>query len=100
MEAHLDGAFSLVNPIASFNTEHAHIRANRDGTHGHRLSEDGKFALDGNEGNWIDLVVTALETIRVGMNNLDLDHPRTRPARGQVATLQQLNTRLRRMVLP
>ena len=91
-------AFLYVSPIQSFNNDHVHIRSNESGSYGHRLSEDGKFALDGNDGNWIDLVTSAIEQIEDALTILNNEH-RNRPAQGPIAAVQGLHQRLRRMVL-
>lgn len=63
MEAHLDGGESLQDPIPNFDAENVHIRANADGTHGVRLSPDGKVQIEGAEGDAFDIIATALELI-------------------------------------
>jgi len=63
MEAHLDGGESLQDPITNFDAENVHIRANADGTHGVRLSPDGKVQIEGAEGDAFDIIATALELI-------------------------------------
>ena len=98
MEAHVDGVYSLVDPIENFNNDHVHIRTTKDGSYGARLSEEGTFALDGNSGNWIDLVVAALESIESALNILNNQH-QGRPVTSQVNTIRGLHQRLRSMVL-
>jgi len=63
MEAFLDGGESLTDPIQNFDPANVHIRSNPAGTHGMRISEDGKFQFQGAEGDAFDIIAEALELI-------------------------------------
>ena len=99
MEAHIDGVYSLVDPIKNFLNDVVHIRTTEDGSYGARLSEQGKFALDGNSGNLLDLLVAGLETIELALNTLNNAHSPGRPVTDQVNTIRVLHQRLRKMIL-
>jgi len=51
MEAHLAGGESLSDPIPNFDSANMHIRANPDGTHGMKMTPDGKLKLATSEGD-------------------------------------------------
>lgn len=51
MEAHLAGGESLNDPLPNFDNENTHIRANAAGTHGVKLSPDGKLEIKGSQGD-------------------------------------------------
>lgn len=87
MEAFLDGGESLKDPIQNFDAENMHLRANEDGSHGIRVSEDGKFALDGAQGDVIDIVAQIAELLGT---DTDTEHR---------AQYEQLAEKLRAMSL-
>lgn len=63
MEAYLNGGESLTDPIPNFDNENMHIRTDPEGQFGIRGSKDGKFKIEGSEGNIYDLLATAIELI-------------------------------------
>lgn len=62
MEAFLDGGEPLSNPISSFNAENFEIRS-EDGSFKIEMSQDGKFKIQGPEGNLIDLLTEVTEKL-------------------------------------
>lgn len=63
MEAFIDGGNSASDPIKNFDSENTHLRFDEEGRYGIRGSKDGKYMIEGCEGNIYDLVATALELI-------------------------------------
>lgn len=63
MRATISGGDSLTEPLANVDPDNTHIRFNADGTYGLRGSPDGKFKIDGSEGNVYDLIATFMELV-------------------------------------
>ncbi|KQT52229.1 MULTISPECIES: Gp138 family membrane-puncturing spike protein [unclassified Aureimonas] len=65
MEAFLDGGESLTDPIPNFDPRNLHIRANASGSFGMKMSQDGKVAIEGAEGNVYDILAQVVEILGV-----------------------------------
>jgi hypothetical protein len=63
MEAHLDGGESLTNPIRNFDSANVHMRFDEDGQYGIRGSKEGKFKIDGSEGNLYEILAEFMELV-------------------------------------
>lgn len=63
MRASLTGGESLSQEIPNIDLENAHYRFNASGSYGLKGSPDGKFQLNGAEGNFIDILAEAIELI-------------------------------------
>lgn len=61
MWATLSGGESLSDPVPNYDNENTHIRFDPQGQYGMRGSEDGKFKLDGSEGNIYQLYNDAID---------------------------------------
>lgn len=61
-EAFIDGGESLTKPISNFNNTNLEIRT-EDGAHKIEFSEDGKFKINGGEGNVYSMIAEALELL-------------------------------------
>lgn len=101
MEAFLDGGESLTDPIPNFDNENIHVRFDPEGQHGIRGSADGKFKLEGSEGNIFDFLVRNVEKTAEGFTLLgtepDLVHKVQYAEIGEELT--ELAEKLRAMVL-
>lgn len=62
MEAFLDGGEPLTDPIPEFNNENFEIRS-ANGDFKMEMSEDGKFRMEGSQGNWYDLMAQVVELL-------------------------------------
>lgn len=62
MEAFLDGGEPLSNPISNFNNTNMEIRT-ASGDFKIEMSEDGKFKIDGAQGNIYDLLAQVVELL-------------------------------------
>lgn len=63
MRASLAGGDSLKAPLANVDPDNTHIRFNADGTYGIKGSPDGKFKIEGAEGNLYDIIATFMELV-------------------------------------
>lgn len=63
MEAHLAGGESLKEPIPNFDASNTHLRFDPEGNFGIKGSADGKFKIEGKEGNLYDLIATFMELV-------------------------------------
>jgi hypothetical protein len=63
MRASLSGGDSLSDPLPNADADNTHLRFNPEGTYGLKGSPDGKFKLEGAQGDAYDLIATALELI-------------------------------------
>lgn len=63
MRATITGGDSLKDPLPSFDPDNTHIRANASGTFGMRFSPDGKFKIEGSEGNLYEIIAEFMEII-------------------------------------
>jgi len=63
MRATISGGDSLTDPLPNVDPDNTHIRFNADGTHGFRGSPDGKFKIEGSEGDVYDLIATFMELV-------------------------------------
>lgn len=63
MEAHLAGGESLKDPIPNFDGSNVHMRFDKDGNFGIKGNEEGKFKIEGKEGNLYDLIATFMELV-------------------------------------
>lgn len=55
MEAHIAGGESLKNPIKNYDAANTHVRFDEEGKYGIRGSADGKFKMEGTQGELMDL---------------------------------------------
>ena len=62
MEAFLDGGEPLTDPIPGFNNTNFEIRS-ANGDFKMEMSEDGKFKMEGAQGNWYDLMAQLVELL-------------------------------------
>ncbi|NTS31258.1 hypothetical protein HQ945_08320 [Phyllobacterium sp. BT25] len=101
MRASISGGDSLTDPLPNVDPGNVHIRFNADGTHGLRGSPDGKFKLEGSEGNIFDFLVQNVEKTAEGFTLLgtepDLVHRAQYAEIGE--DLTDLAEKLRAMVL-
>lgn len=70
MEASLIGGESLTKPMPNVDPSNMHIRANKEGTYGIRMSPGGQFALEGAQGNAYDLIAEAIGLCEEGFTLL------------------------------
>lgn len=63
MRATLIGGDSLSKPLANVDPDNTHIRFNEDGSFGVRGSPEGKFKIEGSEGNLYDIIATFMELV-------------------------------------
>lgn len=63
MRATIAGGDSLTDPLQNVDADNTHIRFSADGSYGIKGSPDGKVKIEGNQGNYADLLATALELI-------------------------------------
>lgn len=63
MRASLAGGESLSQNIENIDLENFNLRFNADASFGFKASPDGKFQMTGAEGNFIDLLASAIELI-------------------------------------
>ncbi|MEZ2132402.1 MULTISPECIES: Gp138 family membrane-puncturing spike protein [unclassified Sinorhizobium] len=63
MRATIVGGDSVSSPLANVDADNTHIRFNTEGTFGIKGSPDGKFRIDGAEGNLYDLIATFMELV-------------------------------------
>lgn len=63
MRASLAGGDSLASPLEGVDAENFHLRFNASGSFGLKGSPDGKFQLNGSQGNFLDILAEAIELI-------------------------------------
>lgn len=63
VRANLAGGDSITEPIENYDPVNIHLRANKEGTLGMKLTPDGKFKHQGSHGNIYALIAEALELI-------------------------------------
>lgn len=63
MRATIVGGDSLKSPLENVDLENTHIRFSADGGFGIKGSPDGKFRIDGSEGNLYDIIATFMELV-------------------------------------
>lgn len=63
MRASLSGGESLAQDIPNIDLENTHIRFDANGLYGLKGSPDGKFRIDGSEGNLYDIIATFMELV-------------------------------------
>ncbi len=63
MRASLSGGDSLSSPLPNADADNIHLRFNNEGTFGIRGSQDGKFKIEGAEGNLYDIIATFMELV-------------------------------------
>lgn len=63
MRASLSGGDSLSDPLPNVDPDNVHFRFNKEGTFGIRGSQDGKFKIEGSEGNLYDIIATFMELV-------------------------------------
>lgn len=63
MRASLSGGEALADDIPNIDLENFHLRFNAEGTFGIKGSPDGKFKIEGAQGDVYDLLATAIELI-------------------------------------
>lgn len=63
MTASITGGDSLKDPLPTFDADNTHIRANASGTFGMRFSPDGKFKIEGAEGNVYEIIAEFMELV-------------------------------------
>lgn len=62
-EAHAGGGESLKKPIKNFDKDNMHIRFDEDGKYGIRGHRDGKFKIEGKEGNVYAIIREFMELV-------------------------------------
>lgn len=101
MEAHITGGEPLSDPIQNFNNENTHLRANAAGTFGIEMSEDGKVAIKGAQGDTMDLTAEAIEKTADGFAKLGTEALVHAASYTQIsADLTIIANKLRGMQLP
>lgn len=63
MRASLSGGDSLSSPLPNVDPDNTHIRFDAEGQYGIRGSPDGKFKIEGSEGNLYDILATFMELV-------------------------------------
>lgn len=63
MRASLSGGDSLSSPLPNVDPDNTHIRFDPEGQFGLRGSPDGKFKIEGAEGNLYDIIATFMELV-------------------------------------
>ncbi|MDO9417042.1 Gp138 family membrane-puncturing spike protein [Pararhizobium sp.] len=63
MRATIAGGDSLSDPLANVDPDNTHLRFNAEGTFGIKGSPDGKFKIEGAEGNLYDIIATFMELV-------------------------------------
>lgn len=63
MRASLAGGDSLSSPLENADADNYHLRFNTSGTFGMKGSPDGKFQLNGAEGNFLDILAQVVELL-------------------------------------
>lgn len=63
MRASLAGGDSLSSPLPNVDPNNTHIRFDAEGQYGIRGSPDGKFKIEGSEGNLYDILATFMELV-------------------------------------
>lgn len=63
MRATIVGGNSLKSPMENVDPDNTHIRFSTDGSFGIKGSPDGKFRIDGAEGNLYDIIATFMELV-------------------------------------
>lgn len=63
MRASISGGDSLSDPLPNADPDNTHIRFSADGSFGIKGSPDGKFRIDGAEGNLYDILATFMELV-------------------------------------
>ena len=63
MEAHIAGGESLKDPLAGYDPNNVHIRANADGSKGIKLTPEGKLEVQGPEGNLLNILADFMELV-------------------------------------
>lgn len=101
MEAHLDGGESLQDPIPNFDANNTHMRFNESGSYGVRGSQDGKIAIEGNQGNIYQLIRDAVDLAKQtnGWLKLEPDLIYTPQYEAIEAALEQIIGKLDAMAL-
>lgn len=99
MRASLSGGDSLSDPLPGADAENFHLRFNASGSFGLKGSPDGKFQLNGAEGDVIDLLAEVCETLGVLTTTVSGGSSAGVWPITQQAALAALAARLRAMVL-
>ncbi|MFN3833377.1 MAG: Gp138 family membrane-puncturing spike protein [Allorhizobium sp.] len=99
MRASLSGGDSLSDPLPGADAENFHLRFNASGSFGLKGSPDGKFQLNGAEGDVIDLLAEVCETLGVLTTTVSSGSSTGIWPITQQAALAALAARLRAMVL-
>lgn len=63
MEAHTAGGESVKDAVQNYDNENLHIRANKEGTAGIKVSPEGKLKIDGPEGNLMSILADFMELV-------------------------------------
>lgn len=63
MRASIAGGDSLSEPLSNVDPDNTHVRFSADGSFGIKGSPDGKFRIDGAEGNLYDIIATFMELV-------------------------------------
>ena len=99
MRASLSGGDSLSDPLPGADADNFHLRFNASGSFGLKGSPDGKFQLNGAEGDVIDLLAEVCETLGVLTTTVSSGSSSGVWPITQQAALAALAARLRAMVL-
>lgn len=99
MRASLSGGDSLSDPLPGADAENFHLRFNASGSFGLKGSPDGKFQLNGAQGDVIDLLAEVCETLGVLTTTVSGGSSAGIWPITQQAALAALAARLRAMVL-
>lgn len=99
MRASLSGGDSLSDPLPGADADNFHLRFNASGSFGLKGSPDGKFQLNGNQGDVIDLLAEVCETLGVLTTTVTSGSSTGVWPITQQAQLAALAARLRAMVL-
>lgn len=99
MRASLSGGESLSQDIPDIDLENFHMRANASGSFGIKASPDGKFQMNGAQGDIVDLLAEVCETLAVLTTSVNSGSSTGIWPITQQPALAVLAARLRAMVL-
>ncbi|NTA36838.1 Gp138 family membrane-puncturing spike protein [Agrobacterium salinitolerans] len=99
MRASISGGESLSQDIPGIDLENFHIRANGSGSFGFKASPDGKFQMNGAEGDVLDVLAQVCEILAVLTTTVSSGSSSGTWPITQQAALGALATKLRAMVL-
>jgi hypothetical protein len=101
MEASIAGGDPLTQPLENVDPDVWHMRFNADGTHGIKGHPDGRFKIEGNQGNVYELIGDAVEQAQIGFDALSTEPTliHTATYAGVAAALDSILGKLRAMQL-